>query len=305
MCVLRLRVEVVIICVPQLCLRIKQINVTANPIDEDFVKTVGLQIIAGTDLTQQDIKDASSDDRDKKIYHFILNESAAKQLGWTPREAVSKKMFMGPREGFVKGVVKDFHFESLHNPIKPFVLFTEIRGRELLVKVGGQHLPQTISFLERKWKTLVPDRPFEFRFMDDDYNKLYNAEIRLGKIMDVFAAIAESLACLGLFGLSSYTAQQRIKEIGIRKVLGASVSNIIIALSKDFVSLSIIAIVIAFPVAWWATKKWLQDFTYRADINWSIYFLAGVVTIFFTIATLSLRAIKAARANPVKSLRTE
>jgi len=283
----------------------KQINVTANPIDEDFVKTVGLQLVAGSDFTQQDVKDASSDQRDKNTYHFILNESAAKVLGWTPHEAVDKKMYMGPREGFVKGVVKDFHFESLRNPITPFVLFTESRGRELLVRVSGQHLPETISFLERKWKVLVPDRPFEYRFMDDDFKKLYNGEIRLGRIMDVFSAIAEFLACLGLFGLFSFAAQQRVKEIGIRKILGASAGNIIFDLSKQFVGLSIIAIVIALPVALWAAQKWLDDFSYRAHIGWSIYLLAAVATIFVTIVTVSVRAIGAARANPVKSLRTE
>jgi len=212
---------------------------------------------------------------------------------------------MGSRTGFVKGVVKDFHFESLHNSIKPFVLFPELRGRELLIKLSGQHLSQTISFLGTKWKNLVPDRPFEFHFMDDDYNKLYSSEIRLGKVMNLFAAIAIMLACLGLFGLSSYAAQQRNKEIGIRKVLGASVSNIIIALSKDFARLIIIAMLIALPVAWWATAKWLQEFSYRTDINWSIYLIAGVITILLTVVTVSFQAIKAAIANPVKSLRTE
>jgi putative ABC transport system permease protein len=164
----------------------QQMNVTANPIDEDFVKTMGLQIIAGSDLTRQDIADASHSDWDKDVYHFILNEFAARQLGWSPQEAINKKMYMGSRAGFVRGVVKDFHFETLHNPIKPFILFTEFRGRELLVKLSGNHLQQTISFLESKWKNLVPDRPFEYRFLDDDYNKLYNAEMRLGKIMDLF-----------------------------------------------------------------------------------------------------------------------
>src|SRR5207342_2692818 len=129
----------------------------------------------------------------------------------------------------------------------------ELRGRELLVKLNGQHLQQTISFLETKWKTLVPDRPFTYRFMDDDYNQLYNSELRLGKIMDIFSGVAILLACLGLFGLSSYAAQQRTKEIGIRKVLGASVSTIMIALSKDFIRLNLIAMAIALPVAWWAT----------------------------------------------------
>jgi len=283
----------------------QQMNVTASPIDEDFVKTMGLQIIAGSDLAPQDIKDASAGDWDKNIYHFILNESAARQLGWSPQEAVNKKMYMGPRAGFVKGVVKDFHFETLHNPIKPFILFTEFRGRELLLKLSGRHLQQTLSFLENKWKVLVPDRPFEYRFLDDDYNKLYNAEIRLGKIMNLFSGIAILLACLGLFGLSSYAAQQRIKEIGIRKVLGASVKSITIALSKDFVRLAIVAIVIAIPVAWWATNKWLQDFSYRANINWSLYVAAALMTILLSIVTVCFQAIKAAITNPVKSLRTE
>jgi putative ABC transport system permease protein len=284
----------------------QQIAVTANPVDEDFIKTVGLQLIAGKDFSQQDIKDVSRDDQNKKLYHFILNESAARQLGWSPQEAVGKKMFLdNSRPGYVAGVVKDFNFESLHNPIKPFVLFPEIRGRELLIKLSGEHLQQTISFLESKWKTLVPNRPFQFRFMDDDYNKLYSAEIRLGEVMNIFAAIAIILACLGLFGLSSYAAQQRIKEIGIRKVLGASVNNIVIALSKDFIRLTIIAILIAFPVAWWATTVWLRDFSYRTQIHGSIYVIAALLTILLALVTVGFRAIKAAMTNPVKSLRTE
>lgn len=281
----------------------QQIAVTANAADEDFIKTAGLQIIAGSDLTQQDIKDVS---QQGKLHHFILNESAAKQLGWTSQQAIGKKMFLdNSRPGYVRGVVKDFHFESLHNPIKPFVIFPIIGGRELLVKLSGKHLPQTISFIETKWKELVPDRPFEYRFLDEDYDKLYSAELRLGKVMNLFAAIAIILACLGLFGLSSYAAQQRVKEIGIRKVLGASVSNIVIVLSGDFVKLAAIAIIIAFPVAWWAMTKWLQDFIYRTNMNWSIYLIAGAFTMLLAIATVSFQAIKAAIANPVKSLRTE
>jgi len=283
----------------------QQVNVTANPVDEDFVKTLGLELISGSDFSEQDIKDASGGSFEKNLYHFILNESAARQLGWTSRDAIGKKLFMGGRSGFVKGVVKDFHFQSFHNPIKPFVLFTEVRGSELLVKLSGQHIQQAISYLGTKWKTLVPDRPFEYRFLDDDYNKLYNAEIRLGKVMDLFAGIAIVLACLGLFGLSSYTAQQRNKEIGIRKILGASIGNIILALSKDFVRLTLVAIVIALPIAWWATSKWLQDFSYRTSIHWSIYVLASCLVILFTILTVSMQAIKAANGNPVKSLRTE
>ncbi len=284
----------------------QQVAVTANPVDEDFIKTIGLQIIAGSDLTEQDVKDVSGGDPKKRVFHFILNESAARQLGWSPQEAVGKRMFLdNSRPGFVSGVVRDFHFESLHNPVKSFVLFPEIRGRELLVKLSGQHLRQTISFLEAKWKTLVPQRPFDFRFMDEDYNKLYSAELRLGRVMDIFATIAIVLACLGLFGLSSYAAQQRIKEIGIRKVLGASAADIVMALSKNFIRLTLIAILIAFPLAWWATTKWLQDFTYRTDIKWNTYMVAGLLTVLFAVLTVSIRAIRAAISNPVKSLRTE
>jgi len=284
----------------------QQIAVTANPVDEDYVKTVGLKLITGNNLTEQDIKDAASEDQSKRVYHFILNESAAKQLGWTAEEAIGKKMFLDEsRPGFVRGVVKDFHFQSLHDPVKAYVLFPENWSRELLIKISGQNLQNTISFLESKWKTLVPTRPFEYHFMDEDYNKLYSAELRLGKVMNLFSTVAIILACLGLFGLSSYTAQQRFKEIGIRKVLGASVSSIVIALSKDFIKLSLIAIVIAFPVAWWAMTKWLQDFVYRTDMTWGIYFIAAFVTVLLAVITVSIHAIKAAFANPVKSLRTE
>ncbi|HLK26932.1 MAG TPA: ABC transporter permease [Puia sp.] len=283
----------------------QQIAVFANPIDESYITTTGMQIIAGNDLTEQDIKNASLDTL--RTFQFILNESAAKQLGWkAPQDAIGKKMFLGDnRPGYVKAVVKDYHFQSLHDPIRAMVMFPEDWGVKLLVKLRGNNLPATISFLESKWKELVRTRPFEYRFMDEDYNKLYSSELRLGKVMNLFSTIAIVLACLGLFGLSSYTAQQRFKEIGIRKVLGASISSIVIALSKDFVKLSFIAILIAVPVAWWAMTKWLQDFTYRTDMSWNIYFFAGLVTVVLAIATVSFHAIRAAMMNPVKSLRTE
>ncbi|HEX2847254.1 MAG TPA: ABC transporter permease [Chitinophagaceae bacterium] len=283
-----------------------EMNVTANPVDEDFVKTVGLQLIAGADFTQQDIKDASHiGNWNENIYHFILNESAAKQLGWSPQEAINQKMSMGPREGYVRGVVKDFNFESLHSPIKPFVLFTEMRGRELLVKLNGQHLSQTISFLQSKWKALVAHRPFEFHFLDEDYDKLYHSEIRLSKVMNIFTIIGTALACFGLFGLSSYVMQLRIKEIGIRKVLGASVASITTLLTKDFIQLVLVAFIIAMPLSWFVMSKWLQDYTYRISIGWEIFLIAIAISLFITLITVSFQAIKAAIINPVKSLRRE
>jgi putative ABC transport system permease protein len=201
--------------------------------------------------------------------------------------------------------VKNFHYESLHNPVGPFILFPEWRGRELLVKVSGQRLTQTLSALESKWKSLVTDRPFEYHFLDEDYNKLYNAEIRLGKLMNIFAAVAIILACLGLYGLSAYAAQQRIKEIGIRKVLGASIQRIVFILSKNFLWLAAMSMLIAFPLAWWASAKWLADFSYRTALSWDIFAVAGLLTLFLAMATVSFHAFKAAWTNPVKNLRTE
>jgi len=284
----------------------EQIAVTANRIDEDYIKTTGLHIIYGTDFTEQDIKDASIEDDNKRIFHFILNESAAKELGWTVQEAVGKKMFLdNSRPGYVKAVISDFHFESMHNPIKSLVLFPVVWGKTMLVKLSGHNLPQTISFLEAKWKALAPQRPFEYRFMDEDYNKLYSAELRLGKVMNLFAAIAIILACLGLFGLSSYAAQQRTKEIAVRKVLGASVFNLWALLSKDFVVLVIISLLIAAPAAYYFMHSWLLNYQYRTEISWWIFAAAGSGALIITLLTVSFQSLKAAVMNPVKSLRTE
>jgi putative ABC transport system permease protein len=203
-------------------------------------------------------------------------------------------------------VVKDFHFESLHEAIRPLVLFPEIRGYgSLLVKLSGQHLPQSLSFLETKWKALVPFMPFQYRFLDEDFNKLYSAELRLGKVMNLFSVIAILLACLGLFGLSSYSARQRVKEIGIRKILGASLTSLVFVLSKDFIRLALVAIVIAVPLSWWVMSQWLQSFTYRTSMNWIVYLVAAVLTLLITLLTVSIQAISAALANPVKNLRAE
>ena len=284
----------------------QQIAVTANVVDEDFVNTIGLQILTGSNLSQQDIKDASYDDYKKNSFHFILNESAARELGWTPEQAIGKRMFMDDtRPGYVKAVVKDFNFESMHNPIKPLVLFPEARGRMLLLKLKGNNLQQTISSLETKWKQLVPYRPFEYHFLDEDFNRLYSSEMRLGKVLTVFASIAIALACLGLLGLSAYATKQRIKEIGIRKVLGASVGNIAGLLSIDFVKLVFIAIIISTPVAWWMMNKWLLSFAYKTEMKWWIFAMAGICAIAIALITISIQSVKSALANPVKSLRSE
>ena len=166
-------------------------------------------------------------------------------------------------------------------------------------------MAETIAFLETKWKELAPYRPFEYRFLDEDFNRLYQSEMRLGKILDLFAGIAIVLACLGLFGLSSYAAQQRVREIGIRKVLGASVGHIVFILSQDFVRLAGIAILISFPLSWWAASKWLEDFVYRTSLNGGPFLWAGFLTLLLTLFTVGIKAIQAAFLNPVKNLRSE
>lgn len=282
----------------------KSIPVTADPVDEDFVKTTGMKILYGSDLSPQDMKDLL--DTVHKTYRFILNETAVRELGWKGSEAIGKRMSLGSdRPGVVKAVVKDFHFASLHEPIKPLVLFPDDWGSVLLVKTTGAALPQTIAFLEQKWKRLVPQRPFEYTFLDESYNKLYGAELRTGKVLNVFAATAVLLACLGLFGLSSYTIQQRSKEIGVRKVLGATVSNIAVLLSLQFVRLVAVAFLIAVPLAWYFTNGWLQDFSYRISVTWTVFLLVALITLVIAVAAVSTQAVKAARANPVKNLRTE
>ncbi|WP_375444084.1 ABC transporter permease [uncultured Fibrella sp.] len=284
-----------------------QMSVMANPVDEDYIKTAGLQLVAGENLTEQDVRDVlTGDPKVQKQYHFVLNESAARQLGWTPQQAVGQRMFLdNSRPGLVRGVVRDFHFESFHTTIKPLVLFPEDYGRQLLVKVSGRNLPQTLAFVEAKWKQIAPYMPFEYRFLDDDYARLYQSEQQLGTVMNLFSSIALLLTCLGLLGLSAYVVQQRTKEIGVRKVLGASVFSIVTLLSSDFIKLVLIAIMIASPLAWWAMHTWLQDFAYKIDIAWWIFAGAGALAVGIALLTVSFQSVKAALMNPVKSLRSE
>ena len=309
----------------------QQLAVFGDPVDPDFVPTTGLRIVAGENITEQDMRDSHPGEyssagvwlpEEKRVgaagsagaaaappqpvFRFLLNETAARELGWTPREAVGKRMFMDDsRPGFVKGVVKDFNFHSLHNPIKGLVLFPAMRADRLLVRISGEHLPQTLAFLETKWRELEPEIPWSVHFLDEDYNKVYASELRLGKVMNLFSAIAIVLACLGLFGLSSYAAKQRVKEIGIRKVLGAPLGHLALLLSASFVRLAVVAILIAFPLAWLAMHRWLADFVYRTTMSWWVFVGAGLLVVVITLATVSIQAVRTALLNPVKNLKVE
>ncbi|HEV3412622.1 MAG TPA: ABC transporter permease [Puia sp.] len=291
----------------------RQLAVNGDPIDQDFIATTGLKLVAGESITRQDMRDAhplqasgGKDSITKPNFAFVLNETAARELGWSPKEAVGKRMFMdGSRPGFVRGVVKDFNFQSLHSPIKGLVLFPSIRTSHLLVRITGEHLPQTLAYLETTWKRVAPGIPYEAHFLDENYNRLYAAEERLGTVMNLFSGIAIVLACLGLFGLSSYAAKQRVKEIGIRKVLGAPVAGLAMLLAGSFVRLAVVAMVIAMPLAAWAMHRWLQDFVYRAEMAWWVFVVAGLMVMVVTLATVSIQAVRTALINPVNNLRSE
>jgi len=267
--------------------------------DEDYLTTYGVKVVSGRGFSKAYGTDTSS---------FLLNEAAVKILGFkAPDEAVGKQMQYGGRKGQVVGVFNDFHFESMHQRILPLVMFIPKNPKNygsLTVKLSGD-VHSGLAHLESTWKKFLPEIPFEYTFLDDRFAKLYQSEERQKTIFTVFALIAIFVACLGLFGLSAFTISQRVKEIGIRKVLGASVNNIVGLLSKDFLLLVGVSALIAFPVAGWAMYKWLQDFAYRINLQWWVFLAAGIVAAAVAFFTIGLQAVKAANTNPVKNLRTE
>jgi putative ABC transport system permease protein len=209
-------------------------------------------------------------------------------------------------EKTVIGVVKDFHFESLHKPISPlYIGYTSHAINSLSVRITSDNIPGTIALLKEKFRQFDPYRPFEYAFLDDSFDAQYRAEERLGRVFSYFSILAIFIACLGLFGLASFTAEQRTKEIGIRKVLGASVSGIVVLLSKEFTKWVLIANAIAWPIAYYSLNRWLQSFAYRTNITAMAFLLAAIFSFLIALLTVSYQALKAATANPVKSLRYE
>jgi putative ABC transport system permease protein len=282
------------------------ISLNAMPVDLDFIKTMKMQLVAGRDFQQSDfgLMDTSNNNAN---YHlpYIINETLAKKIGWTPQEAVGRiieKSVTGPGVG----VVKDFNFSSLHNPVGPLVMFLgRDYSRDFILRINGNDMPATLNRMEALWKQRVLDRPFTYHFLDDDYNKLYLAEQRTSQLFGVAAGLAIMLACLGLFGLAAFTTVQRTKEIGIRRVLGANISDITLLVAKNFLQLVGIAIVIAIPLAWWAGNRWLQDFAFRIPVQAYVFIATAIVTALIALCTVGYHTIKTALSNPVKSLRTE
>jgi putative ABC transport system permease protein len=282
------------------------ISVKAIPADLDFIQTMGMHLVAGTDFAASDVQlmDTSNNGANLK-YSYILNETAVQRIGWTPEEAIGKTIDKGV-PGTVKAVVKDFHFSSMHEPIGPLVMLLDKSFvRNVFVELGSDNIPAAINRLESVWKETVPNRPFTYRFMDEDYENLYKKERRTANVFSAAAGLAILLACLGLFGLAAFTTMQRTKEIGIRKVLGAGILDIAGLLSKDILLLILYALVIATPLACIAANQWLQDFAYRINIEAWVFFAAGIGVVVIALATVSYHAIRAAMMNPVKSLRVE
>lgn len=265
----------------------------------DFIDHFGMELVAGRSYSRDYPSDSTS--------ALVLNEAAARQYGYSnPADIVGKKFDQWGRAGEVIGVVKDFNYISLHNAVEPLTLpFEAYASRYLSVKVKGEDLQKTIAEVEQTWKVLAPHRPFIYSFLDEDFNKQYESDFRFRKIFTTFSVLAIMIACLGLLGLATYTAEQRTKEIGIRKVMGADVSSIVKLLSMDFIKLVLVGILIATPVAWYAMNKWLEGFAYKAPIHWWIFLIAGSLAMVVALLTISFQAIKAAMMNPVKSLRSE
>ncbi|MEO7210006.1 MAG: ABC transporter permease [Chitinophagaceae bacterium] len=282
------------------------ISLNAMPVDLDFTKTLGMQMLAGRDFQQADF--AKQDTTNNAAnYHdtYIINETLAKKLGWTPQEAIGRTIEKSVT-GEVVGVVKDFNFSSLHDPIGPMLLFLgRDYSRNFIVRINGNDMQGTLGRLENVWKQRVPDRPFNYHFLDDAYDKLYVTEDRSATLFSIAALLAIILACLGLFGLAAFTTLQRTKEIGVRRVLGATAGSIVLLISKNFLQLVAIAILIAAPLAWFAGKNWLQDYSYRIDISLLTFLFAGLAALAIALITVGFQAIRAALLNPVKSLRSE
>jgi putative ABC transport system permease protein len=277
-------------------------TVRVNSMDYDFIDVFKIQLLAGRNFSRDFPKDADTS--------VIITKTAASLLGYkSPEDAIGKTLSIpnfGSWRPIVVGVVNDYHQVSLKKIIEPSLFFcSPYNGEFYSMRIKAANLPQTIQHIQQSWAKAFPGNPFQYFFLDEYFNKQYSNERKFGKLFTVFALLAIIIGCLGLFGLSSYTASQRIKEIGIRKVLGASVGGIVTLLSKDFIKLVLISIVIASPVAWWAMHKWLQDFAYRVNISWWVFAVAGLVALSIAMLTVSFQAIKAAVANPVKSLRTE
>ena len=268
-------------------------------IDYDYLNTLGIKVIKGRNFSEDFGTDTSA---------VILNEKAVKQLGLT--DALNQKLYTWVGGGrFVSyniiGVVKDFNFESLHQDIGPLCFVLRRSTGFCSFKISVRNAQNILNEAAINWRNFSPGLTFSYSFLDDSFNDLYKSDRQIGLIALLFSGLAIAIACLGLFGLAAFMAEQKTKEIGIRKALGASVTSIFYMLSKEFLKWILIANVLALPIAYYSMNKWLEDFAYRIDISWWVFALSGGIALLIALATVSFQAIKAAVANPIESLRYE
>ena len=267
-------------------------------VDTTYLSTYSMQLVAGRFFS----KDMPTD----TTKSVLVNEAAVRTFGWQkPENAIGKRFGKGDQARYVIGVVKDFNFESLHKPVEALLIGYAQRGNRLSVKIDIAHADEAIRHIESTWKSVVPTVPLQYAFVDESVAKQYGNEKKMEGIFYGFSGLSLLIACMGLFGLSIFVVERKVKEIGVRKVLGASVSGIVVLLSKDFLKLVCVAFLIACPVAWIFMSNWLKDFAYRVNIGWAVFAVAGLVALLIALLTVSFHAVRAAIANPVKSLRTE
>ena len=274
-------------------------------VDEDYLNTYNLEVLDGRSFSEDITTDRNQ--------AFILNEAAVDKLGWD--EAMGKDFTITihaaseeVRKGKVIGVVKDFHFQSLYNLIDPLVLYVNTSpfySNFLNVKLAPGNWEDVIKMLSVKWKEFSPDKPLDFYFLDEELKKFYDSEVKIGRIFSAFAVLSIIISCLGLFGLSAFSAQQRVKEIGIRKVMGANLAGILGLLSREYLMLIIIANLIAWPLGWYISTEWLSSFPYRTGLHIGIFLLTFLGALLIALVTVSYQSMKAALTDPVKSLRNE
>jgi putative ABC transport system permease protein len=268
-------------------------------VDYDFIPQYELKLAAGRAFSLDYPTDSTQ--------AMIINATAARMLGYTtPQQALGRNFAQWGKKGKIIGVLEDFHYLSLKQAIRPMVMRIEPFGYyQLSVRLSAKHLPATLKAIADQWALTEPNRPFEYSFLDESFDRQYRAETRFGKLFFDFAVLAIFISCLGLLGLASYNTLQRTKEIGIRKILGASAVGIVQLLSVDFVRLVSIAFLLAAPLAWFGMERWLTDFAYRTPMHWWIFAAAGVAAVLVAFVTISFQTIRAALANPVKALRSE
>jgi putative ABC transport system permease protein len=274
-------------------------------VDYDFLKTMGIEVAEGRGFSK-----AFGTDEENA---FMLNEAAVRELNWQtgldkqviwPSDLRRKDAIV--KNGQVVGVVKDFHVASLHENIGPVLLQIRPSGfRYISARISPVDIPETLSFFWEKWSRLSPAFPFEYTFLDEDFDKLYRADEKVGRIVGIFSLLAVIVACFGLFGLASFAAEQRTKEIGIRKVLGASVAGIILLLSREFTKWVLVANILAWPIAYYVMNRWLENFAYKTSPGIRIFVLSGLLAFAIALATVGYQAVKAAVSDPIDSLRYE